>query len=282
MPSGNNDMTAATTPQSGSANFALTIIILLMLSLTACGGGGGGGTVTGASIPPPAAADNYLTITDDEYGLVTPNFYYSTDNSAFWSIQADVAKDVTDQDFACVVRIDIQKSGSGAISGLSGKTFSIEEGGAYDKFPGNIFVSDGHKSTKKSVEHGIISFAPVSASPDDIKGEFDVTMTDYDSKIVPPPQYRLKGKFGFKMGTYGAATPLPPEVYPAKGRDAYDQLCSGCHKLGDYDTTGETASDLSQRGGELPMVYPGDVREHRGIILDQQTMANLRIFLNAE
>jgi hypothetical protein len=161
------------------------------------------------------------------------------------------------------------------------KTFSIEDNTLYEKFPGVFSVFNGHKSVYKKVEQGTISFTPGSESSGEVNGVFDVSITDYDSKITPPPQYRIKGVFSFQMDSYGAIAPLVTEVYPAGGKVAYDKLCSGCHNLGEYDTVRKSASNLAQRGCELPLVYPGTFPEHQGISLDLQTMQNLRIFLNA-
>jgi len=268
-----------------SARLLLLKVVLtcaLMLSLNACGGGGSE-TVTGAMISggkQEQSASNNMTITDDDYGLMKPNFYYSTNNAAFWSIQAAVAKNVQDQDYGCVVRIDIPKSENGTMPAIYGRTFSIEENASFDKFPGSFFVFNGHKSVNKKVEHGTISFTPASSARDEVNGIFDVMVTDYDSHLVPPPQYHLKGTFSFNIGTSGAATPLPAEVYPENGMNAYDRLCSSCHILGEYDDATKSGPDLSLRGGELPMVYPGSVIEHQGIALDLSTMQDLRIFLN--
>jgi hypothetical protein len=253
--------------------------IALLLTLTACGGGGGGSS-SGTAAGVTETHVNIFTVTDDGYGLVQPNFYYSTDNAAFWSIQANVANDIYDQNSQTVIRIDITKSDKGVTPSLN-KTFSIEDNPLYEKFPGVFSVFNGHKSVYKKVEQGTISFTPDSGSSTVVNGVFDVSITDYDSKITPTPQYRIKGVFSFKMGTYGAATPLVTEIYPASGKGAYDKLCSGCHSLGEYDPVRKSASNLGQRGCELPMVYPGTFPEHHGISIDLQTMQNLRIFLNA-
>jgi hypothetical protein len=254
------------------------IVIAMLMTLTACGGGGGSNSqsVSGAS----ASHANVLKVTDDEYGLLNPNFYYSTDNAAFWSIQANVANNVNDQDFRTVIRIDIIKSDKGVMPALN-KTFSIEDNPGYEKFPGVFSVFNGQKSVYNKVESGSISFTPDSDSSKIVHGAFDVSITDYDSKITPPPQYRVKGVFSFDMGTYGAAAPLVSDIYPANGKTAYDKLCSTCHSLGEYAPALKSASDLAQRGGELPMVYPGTFPEHQQIVLDVQTMQDLRVFLNA-
>lgn len=255
----------------------------LMLSLSACGSGGGGngGAVTGVTGNQDQAITNSLTVTSDDYGLMTPNFYYSTDNAAFWSIQADVANDAWDQNFQSVIRIDIQKAGNNVMPDIN-KTFSIEDNPLYSKFPGTFYVFNGHVSVYKKVEQGTISFSVDSTATNKVTGAFDVILTDYDSRIIPAPQYHLKGVLSFTIGTNGPANPLPAEVVPQQGKAAYDQLCSTCHYLGNYDPIVKSASDLSQRGGELPAIYPGMVAAHQGISLDQQTMQYLRIFINAE
>lgn len=257
------------------------ITIALLLTVTACGGSGGSNadTATGVAVS-PASHVNLLKVTDDEYGLLKPNFYYSTDNAAFWSIQANVANDINDQNSRTVIRIDITKSDKEGLPVLN-KTYSIEDNPGYERFPGVFSVFNGQKSVYIKVERGTISFTPDSDSSKEVHGVFDVSITDYDSNITPLPQYRVKGVFSFAMGTYGAATPLVTDIYPANGKEAYDKVCSTCHSLGDYDPAVKSASDLAQRGGELPLVYPGTFPEHQQIALDAQTMQNLRVFLNA-
>ena len=281
-----------------AGNCMIEVAILLIFLLTACGKGktvsNADGTVPNEMQQPSqvnvgSAASNgslglshadYFTITSDDYGLMTPNFYYSTDNASFWSIQADVANGIWDPNFQCIIRIDIPKAADGAMPALN-RTYSIENNPQYEQFSGEFLVFNGHKSVYKKVEQGLISFTPDTTAAGTVAGVFDVTLTDYDSSIVPPPQYHLKGTFSLQIGVFGPATPLPAEVYPAAGKDTYDRLCSACHSLGSYDAAPETASDLSERGGELPRVYPGVVPEHEGISLDARAQQDLSVFLNA-
>lgn len=253
-------------------------VSVLLLILTGCGGNSGqGSAVNEQKVMNGSVQSNSFTVALDDYGLQSPNFYYSTDNQAFWSIQANIANTVHDEDFKCVIRVDVQKT-NGMLPNLN-KTFSIEEGGMYEKFPGSLYVFNGHKSVHKKVEQGIISFKP-GKTAGEISGVYNVVMTDYDSRIVPSPRYRIGGEFHFSMGIYGPADPLPEEVFPLNGKNSYDLFCSGCHQLGEYDPVKKTASDLSMRGGELSMFYPGVVAEHQ-TELDEQAMLDLRIFLNA-
>jgi hypothetical protein len=198
----------------------------LVALLAACGSGEGASnnvsTDSGASATSQTAAnaeadllvtsaevyDNQLILTLDEYGLKNPNFYYSTNNNAFWSIQADIQVNLVDPDAACVIRIDIPKSDTTELPIIGGKTYSIGENALYETFPGIFIVFNGEKSVSKKVESGIISFTPESTVDDIIIGSFDVVLTDYDSTTVPAPQYRLTGSFNFKMGTYGPAGTL--------------------------------------------------------------------------
>lgn len=185
---------------------------VLVAVLAACGGGGGsagggesqggsGGSGDSAPAQEEKAFVNFFTVSADEFGLLAPNFYFSTDNSAFWSIQADIAKDAFDPDYKCIYRIDIQKT-NGTMTEIN-KTFSIETNPNYEKFPGVFLVFNGRQSTNNKVEQGIVAFTPDSTASGIVKGTFDVIMTDYDSGNVPAPQYRLKGSFNIKMGTYG-------------------------------------------------------------------------------
>ena len=199
----------------------LTAVLAGML--TACGGGGGGG-VDSYSATKVAGSDNvvntttqdqqlntnYFVTTSDDYGLTAPTFYYSTDNEKYWSIQADIAEDVFDKNFLCVMRIQITKK-NGVMPEIN-KTFSIEDTPQYERFPGVFLIPDGQESTGKKVEQGLISFEPDSTASGDVTGSFAIVLTDYDSGSVPAPQYQIKGQFRFKMGTYGPAVALPSDI----------------------------------------------------------------------
>jgi len=139
---------------------------------------------------------NNFEITSNDFNILQPNFYYSTDNEKFWSIQAAVAQSVWDVNYKCIVRIDIQKSATSEMPAIN-KTFSIEENPLYEQFPGSFLVFNGEQSTNNKVERGIISFTPDSKIPGFVQGVYDVIMTDYDSGIVPAPQHHLTGSFKF-------------------------------------------------------------------------------------
>jgi len=94
---------------------------------------------------------------------------------------------------------------------ISGKTFSIEDNPRYEKFPGVFLVFNGERSTLKKVGQGTIFFSSDSTATE-ATGDFDVTLTDNDSTLVPPPQYHLKGIFNFKMGPNNPASPLSTAV----------------------------------------------------------------------
>lgn len=254
-------------------------ISVLLLTLASCGGNTDQGSVISNDQQAMNASQqsNAFTIIRDDYKLQKPNFYYSSDNPAYWSIQADIAENVHDEQFKSVIRIDIPKI-NGILPDLN-KTFSIGESAAYETFPGFFYVFNGQKSVHKKVERGIISFAFNSSGT--VSGEYDVILTDYDSEIIPAPQYNIAGSFKFDVGTYGPATPLPDEVVPTLGRNSYDDFCAACHRLGEYDSVGSNVPDLSLRGGELPMVFPGALSQHSSFQLDDETIHALRIFLNA-
>jgi hypothetical protein len=193
----------------------VTVVSLSGLSMEGCGAGGGGGSQVAypsATAPSPPSSQsvsnviktNYLQISESDYRFsVSPNFYYSTDNQSFWSIQANVADSVTDINSRNVIRIDIPKNGT-QLPALN-KPFSIEADGVYDKFPGTFSVLDGKQSSAKKVEKGTITFAPDSVMSDHVSGSFEVILTDYDSTLSPVPKYSLKGVFSFRIGGYGAA-----------------------------------------------------------------------------
>lgn len=180
------------------------------MTLTGCGSGGGdengitqnnSSTVTASRAAQQALKSSYLTVTSDDYNLATPNFYYSTANESFLSIQANIAKNVTDIDTRNVIRIDVPKV-NGAWPQLN-KVFSIEASSQFEKFPGVILVFNGQPSTRSKVEQGTITFSSDSVASEQISGSFDVTITDYASETEPVSRHNLKGSFSFKMGEYG-------------------------------------------------------------------------------
>lgn len=257
---------------------------LVLMAIAACGGGSQSpaGVASSSAVQDVASGQsNFFTVTRDDYGLITPNFLYSTDNPEFWSLQANVAAHVVDPDTRCVIRIDILKGQDGTMPPISGRSFSFENTPLFPQFPGTFYVFNGQKSVYKKVEEGTITFSSGLSTHGVVTGEFDVVLTDYDSTLTPTPRYRLQGTFGFAMGTYGPLSPLPSHIYPPNGETAYLQHCSSCHYLSDYDEVPGKGPDLSQRGGELPVVYPGTIADHAGIYLDQKTIQELRIFLNA-
>lgn len=189
----------------------MLVAAVMTAMLAACGGGGDGQSYTGV---PSTDSDklisheqvqidsNYFVATSDDFGLRTPTFYYSTDNDKFWSIQADIAQDVFDPDYLCVMRIYIAKE-NGVMPAIN-KTFSIEDTPQFEQFPGVFLVTNGQESTLNKVEQGTISFEPYSTSSGVVKGTYDVILTDYDSQLTPAPEYRITGVFSFKMGTYSS------------------------------------------------------------------------------
>jgi hypothetical protein len=180
---------------------ALLLCALALLPLACGNGGGGGGTTAGANNNQGKADINYLTVTSDNYGLLTPNFYYSVNNNVLWSIQSSVASSIWDPNFRSVIRIDIEKTGG--IMPVINKPFSIEDNGQYEKFPGTFSVFNGQESVLKKVEQGTIVFTADSNPSGIVSGVFDVILTDYDASLISPPLYHISGTFHFTMGTYG-------------------------------------------------------------------------------
>jgi hypothetical protein len=186
-------------------SFTVTALLLCALAFlpVACGSGGGGnGTAAAVNSNQGQADANYLAVTGDDYGLMSPNFYYSVNNNALWSIQSSIANDIWDPNFRSIIRIDIPKSNNGAIPAIN-KSFSIEDNGQYEKFPGTFSVFNGQASVLKKVEQGTIVFTADSNPSGIVSGVFDVILTDYDASLNSPPQYHISGAFHFTMGTYG-------------------------------------------------------------------------------
>lgn len=200
--------------------FFAAILFLAGLTLPGCGSGGGAAGSAPVATPGQTAtvsmttavnqgtasqiATNYLVVAESDYQFaVTPNFYYSTDNQSFWSIQANLAQSVSDINSRTVIRIDIPRTGA-QLPELN-RTFAIEAGGGYDRFPGEFLVLDGQQSSRKRVESGTITFSADSVMAAHVSGSFNVVFTDYDSAVTPAPRYYLKGIFSFSIGGYGSA-----------------------------------------------------------------------------
>lgn len=195
----------------------VAVVSLSSLSLEGCGGGGGSESISQAHVPAlsvvtPSQGNvanliktDYFMISDTDYHFAaSPNFYYSTDNESFWSLQANIAASPTDINARTVFRMDVPKKGS-LLPSLN-RSFSIEDGGQYEKFPGTFSVLDGRQSSAKKVEKGTITFSSESVMAEHVSGSFDLTLTDYDSSVSPAPKFYLKGVFNFKVGDYGPAS----------------------------------------------------------------------------
>lgn len=193
----------------------VAVVTLAGVSMQGCGSGGGSQTQSlpsspavtiSSTSPQPTSVEtrtNYLKITSTDYNFQkAPNFYYSTDNPVFWSIQANIASSPTDINARTVIRIDIPKVGQ--LPQLN-RTFSMDGNVAYEKFPGTFYLLDGQQSTRKRVESGLISFTADSVMDGRVSGSFDVVFADYDSAVSPVPRYQLKGEFSFKMGESSTA-----------------------------------------------------------------------------
>lgn len=275
----NDRKTARKTMTIGTGLLRLTFGLVISIFPAACGRSIE--TDSPAAMNAPAAApSNSLKVTVDDYGLMTPNYYYYTDNAAFWSVQASVAESAHDPNYRCVMRIDMPKTENGVVA-AAGKTFSLGDDPRHERFSGGVYVFNGHPSVYKKVEQGTISFSADSDASLSVTGAFDITITDYDSKLALKPKYRLAGEFSFTAGFSGPAKPLPAETYPTQGKEAYDRSCATCHALGEYDLTAESASELAMRGGELPVTYNAAATHHQAIELDEPSMTALRIFVNA-
>jgi hypothetical protein len=196
----------------------VAVVSLAGVTMQGCGGGGGSSPSLTAAAPQASTISaspsyqavsnliktNYMQISATDYNFsTTPNFYYSTDNQAFWSIQANVAASLTDINARTVFRIDVPKVGQ---LPQFNRSFSIESGGEYEQFPGTFYVLDGQQATRKKVESGVINFTPDSVMSGHVSGSFDVTFSDYDSTLTPAPRYSLKGVFSFKMGESAPAS----------------------------------------------------------------------------
>ena len=236
-----------------------------------------------AELPSASAVKEIVAVGNivaDDYGITLPNFCYTTDNASFWSVQLAVATGETDPGFKTILRIDLPKSDA-SLALPSGRIFSLEAGGPYDRFPGTVTVFNGEWSTLKTVETGTLHFSAPAQGQGTRTIIFDLGFADYDSAERPVPRYQLKGDFTTE-GVPGAQRLTCGGTGDGRGGEAlYRDKCSRCHSLGAYLSVGNSVSDLRLRGGELPFCFPGTVPEHQQINLDAASLWRLRVALNA-
>ena len=78
-------------------------------------------------------------------------------------------------------------------------------------------------------------------------------------------------------GNPGPDPGLPAPGTP--GQAAYNSKCSGCHRLGNYDTGG-SAPDLAGKGGKIASKFTPGVPGHKGITLSAEELPSLQTFVN--
>jgi len=212
-----------------------------------------------AVLPVPSSGkevEAIANISADDYGLSLPNLCYTTDNSSFWSVQLAVATGETDPGFKTIIRIDLPKTGAPFVL-PSDRTFSLEAGGPYDRFPGSVTVFNGQQSTLKTVETGTIYFSTPTSGQGSRTISFDLGFADYDSGARPVPRYQVRGDFAsggvpgaFRLSCTGTGD-------GDGGEEIYREKCSRCHSLGAYLTVANSVSDLGLIGGGVALPLPG-------------------------
>lgn len=263
--------------------FMVLCAICAHVALSGCGGGGGSEPVaqnTGTISPPPAkSARNSYALTEDSYGLQNATFMSATRSDASIVLRAAIASSMTDPNFTTVFRIDIlqptQVSGPGSYA-IGG------DGAAMPKFPGEILVFNGHKSSLLNTASGTVTFSSYGKNSGEvIAGNFAITVEDRNSSTLPRPAYAIKVNFSFVLDTFGVLIPVISPV-PAAAAGYYDAKCASCHALGSYDPTATGAPDLALKGGEMTARFIADQPGHDAITLSATEIRDLMIFLNAQ
>jgi hypothetical protein len=247
-----------------------------------CGCGTGTGSSGKASVSTQqsgSAQPAAFEVLVDDYGVSLPNLLYLSDNSAFWCLEAAQGRGALDPDFKSILRIDLPKSAYSILTG-GDANFSLGSSTGNPRFPGSFLIFNRHSSTLKCIESGTISFS-FGTGRESITITFDVEFSDPSSRLTPAPRYHLKGRMrsATACGAQTIATGDPG--LQVLGEQCYDAKCSGCHALGAYNNRRGTASDLSERGGELPVSYPGADAVHRDLVIADCEMWPLRVMLNA-
>jgi hypothetical protein len=145
------------------------------------------------SSSPVESARNSYALTEDTYGLQNATFMSATRSDASIVLRAAIATGMTDPDFTTVFRIDIpqptQVSGPGSYA-IGG------DGATIPKFPGEILVFNGHKSSLLNTASGTITFTSYGKNAGEVlAGNFAITVEDQNSDTMPRPAYAIKGNF---------------------------------------------------------------------------------------
>lgn len=83
------------------------------------------------------------------------------------------------------------------------------------------------------------------------------------------------------IATALAPTPTPtPTPTPLPGKVVYDNNCSGCHRLGTYDTAG-SAPNLAGSGSKVSSKFTAGVSGHKSITLSATQITDVMQFLDA-
>jgi hypothetical protein len=262
--------------------FMVLNAIFAHFALSGCGGGGAEPVAenTLATSPPPAeSARNSYALTEDAYGLQNATFMSATRNDASIVLRAAIATSMTDPNFSTVFRIDIPQPTqvSGPVSYAIGG-----DGATIPKFPGEILVFNGHKSSLLNTASGTITFTSYGKNSGEVlAGNFAITVEDHNSAILPRPAYTIKGNFSFVLNTFGALIPATSPV-PAAADGYYNAKCASCHALGSFDLTTIGAPDLALKGGEIAARFTADQPGHDDVTLSASEIRDLMIFLNAQ
>ena len=266
-------------------NFQIFMVLCAICAHVVLGGCGGGGSQPVAqntwadSLSPAVSARNSYALTEDTYGLQNATFMSATRSDASIVLRAAIATSMTDPNFTTVFRIDIpqptQVSGPGSYA-IGG------DGATIPKFPGEILIFNGHKSSLLNTASGTVTFTSCGKNSGEvIAGNFAITVEDRNSTTLPRPVYAIKGNFSFVLDSFGALIPANSPV-PAAAAGYYDAKCASCHALGSYDTTAAGAPDLALKGGEMTARFTADKPGHNAITLSASEIRDLMIFLNAQ
>lgn len=259
----------------------LTVICTatLLAGLWGCGGSSGDSAPSAQNAGIVPTPSNAYALVEDGYGLQNATFLSATRSDVSTVLRGAIADSMTDPDFATVFRIDIAEPAS--ITGPG--TYSVGgDSASFPKFPGEILIFNGHKSTLLATTSGTITFTSYGArSGEVIVGDFAIRVEDRNIALNPPPVHSIKVSFSFVVDTFGAIVPAPSPVPPAAAA-SYDAKCASCHSLGAHDAASAGgAPDLSLRGWGLAGKFVPDQPGHNNLALSASEMHDLRIFLNA-
>jgi hypothetical protein len=234
----------------------ILFILIPALTLTAflSGCGGGGGQDPSADSLPAAEPASYFSATTDTYGLQTPTFLYTSDNSLGLVMRAEIVSTEQEMWFDTnVFRID-------CLDGIAPGTYDLTETDSVCA----VTIFNGFISTRLEAVGGSLT---VDESGEWFTGTFEVLFAD--NYFPDSPLHWFSAVFSAPVG-YGEAPDLSLPAFPADAEILFTENCLGCHNV----------VELSRSGGLLAEIIEADSK-HESVLLTPEEIYSLKVLLNS-